>query len=175
MMGTGAGSSGDGGQQVSLPALPAAGSSTVGPAFPPMVFDDPVGARTPAQLTAFAETTRVYVDTIAAAVDRLSTELGGLEAAFRGETEGIRQQAGAIISGMQQRAEEVIGRMHQDQADARGRMEMVVTSANTKFQEIDGLITATHQGLRVNLHQLGDRHFGTAQSTGTVGTIKQLP
>ena len=143
----GAGSSADGGLPPSLPAPPVGGSGAVCPAFPPMVFDDPVGTRTPAQLTAFAETTRTYIDMIVTALGDLQGKVGGLESSFRGDTESIRRQSGTIFTGMQQRAEEIIGKMLRDQDDARSRLEIVVASAEAKFQEVDHLISATHIGL----------------------------
>ena len=85
-----------------------------------MVFDDPVGPRTAAQLTAMAETTRTFANMLVGAVDGLNGQMTVLDATFRGETDGLRQQAGAVISGMQQRASEVIGKMLEEFEVFRG-------------------------------------------------------
>ena len=70
-----------------------------------------------------------------------------MDAGLRGETDTLRQQAGAVISGMQEQASAVIGRMLQDQHDAHRRLGAAVASAESKFAEVDALVLSTRGGL----------------------------
>ena len=112
-----------------------------------MIFDDPLSARSPAQLTALAETTRTFMDIQTRRLSETRAKMESMGAALHGETEGLRAQAGSVIHGLQEQATAVLSQMLGDQTDARARLESVISGANSKFAEVDSLMLQTRSGV----------------------------
>ena len=132
-----------------------------GAPYPDFQFDDPLSVRSPAQLTAFASTTRTYIDMIMGTMTALHTKIRGLETTMRGETGDLRQQAASTIASLQEQAGAVLNRMLQDQTDAGQRLDLVVASAEAKFATVDGRVSQTRCGLEEVAGfaaQLGKQH-----------------
>ena len=98
--------------QLPLPLVPAAATSAAANTpFPHMVFDDPLSGRSPAQLTAFAETTRTFMDLLANRPTETNAKMESMGAVLHGETEGLRAQAGSVVHGLQEQATAVLSQM----------------------------------------------------------------
>ena len=67
--------------------------------------------------------------------------------ALRGDTDGLRSQAGVVISNLQEQASSILAQMLQDQSEAKVQLASVTASAGAKFAELDGLIAQTRAGL----------------------------
>merc|ERR1712122_131632 len=101
-----------------LPPGPPPAAAPDGP-FPRLVFDDPVGPRTPEQLNFLAEATRTRFDLINRRLEEIDGKFGGAVAQLHGDTEGLRAQAGTIISNLQEQASNILTQMLTDQAEGR--------------------------------------------------------
>ena len=135
--------------QLPLAVLPAGlpPTAALGVPFPQMIFDDPMGPRSPAQLSALAETIRAFVDLLARRLEETNERMEAMGVALRGDTEGLRTQAGAVVQNLQEQASSILAQMLADQADAKVQLNTVVSSADLKFRELDGLIAQTRAGL----------------------------
>ena len=99
--------------QLPLTVLPAgvggpAPTAALEAGFPQLQFDDPVGPRTPSQLNVLAGTVKAFFELAFRRLEETNGRMEAMGASLRGDTAGLRDQAGAVARGLQEQASTII-------------------------------------------------------------------